>query len=53
LLAVSAQLVGQMIAMQDQRRVSPAQAMAIVEANLEIGNASAIERLASDVAGRA
>lgn len=53
LLAVSSQLVGQLVALQDQRRISPAEAIAIVESNMEIGNAMAIERLATEVAGRA
>lgn len=38
MLALSAHFVGQMIAMQDQRTMTPARAMEIVAGNIEIGN---------------
>ncbi len=43
LLAISAQFVGMLIAMQDQRRFTPQMAMEIVARNIEVGNATAIE----------
>lgn len=47
MLAVASQFVGMLIALQDQRRISPEAAMAIVEAGIEAGNAAFIE--ASDL----
>jgi hypothetical protein len=43
MLAVAANLVGKLIALQDQRTMTPDRAMAIVARNIEIGNAQAIE----------
>lgn len=43
LLAVSAQFVGQLIALQDQQRITPAQAMNLVAKNIEAGNMAAIQ----------
>lgn len=43
LLAIASQFVGMLLAMQDQRRMTPAMGMEIVARNLEIGNATAIE----------
>lgn len=42
ILAITSQFVGQLIAMQDQRIMTPDQAMQIVGQNIEIGNAAAI-----------
>jgi hypothetical protein len=42
-LAIAAYSVGQLIAMQDQRRITPAMALAIVSRNIEAGNAHAIQ----------
>lgn len=42
MLAVLAYTVGQLVAMQDQRRVTPAQAMDVVAENIELGNADFI-----------
>ena len=53
LLAVAAHLVGQLIAMQDQRTMTPAQAMELVGANIERGNREAIENLLLQTGGHA
>jgi hypothetical protein len=45
LLAIAANMVGKIVAMQDQRTVSPEQAMRIVARNIEEGNKQAIEEL--------
>lgn len=37
-LATAAHMVGQIIAMQDQRKISPSDAMDVVHKNIEIGN---------------
>lgn len=38
LLAIAANMVGKLIAMQDQRTITPRRAMDLVVMNLEIGN---------------
>lgn len=54
LLAISAYLVGQLIALMDQTKFTPAMCMAIVSENLEAGNAQAIEHaLGGKAAGNA
>jgi hypothetical protein len=45
MLAVAANLVGKLIAMQDQRKVTPKQALQVVAHNIEYGNAMAMEQL--------
>lgn len=45
LLAITSHLVGQLIAFQDQRKVTPAIAMEVVQRNLEQGNAEVIGSL--------
>ncbi len=45
LLAVSSQLVGNLIALQDETRISPDLAMEIVLQNIEEGNRAAIADL--------
>jgi len=47
ILAVASQIVGMLIAHQDQRKVTPALAMRIVGANIEIGNEMALSPLAN------
>ena len=42
ILAVVAYTVGQLIALQDQRKITPAMALALVSDNIEAGNADAI-----------
>lgn len=46
ILAIAANMVGKIVAMQDQRKVTPAMAMEVVAKNLELGNAQVIEELA-------
>lgn len=43
LLAVAAAFVGQMIALQDQTKITPEQAMDLVARNIEAGNMAAIQ----------
>ena len=45
LLAMVSYTVGQLVALQDQRRFTPEMAMKIVADNLEAGNQSVIENL--------
>lgn len=45
LLAIAANMLGKLAALQDQRTVSPALAMEIIAKNLEHGNQQVIERL--------
>ena len=45
MLAVMAYTTGQLIAMQDQRKVTPDMAMELVATNIEAGNAHAIAGL--------
>jgi hypothetical protein len=47
MLAVAANMLGKMVAFQDQRTVSPSLAMAVVAKNLEIGNKHALEQLSA------
>ena len=42
MLALAAHMVGQLVALQDQRSMSPGQAMEIVAANIEEGNQEVI-----------
>ncbi len=53
LLAITSHLVGQLIALQDQRTTTPDMAMAIVIANIQEGNRSAIEPLLMQTGGQA
>ena len=46
MLAIMSQVLGQLIAVQDQRTMTPDRAMAIVVANLEEGNRAALADLA-------
>lgn len=52
LLAVAANMLGKLIAMQDQRKLTPDAAMKIVADNIEAGNAQVLEQLASTSGGR-
>ena len=45
IVAVLSQTVGQFVAMLDQRKFTPAQAMEVVEENLAAGNAAQIEQV--------
>lgn len=44
LLAIASQFVGQLVALQDIRKTSPAAAMEMVARNIEIGNAEAVSK---------
>lgn len=44
-LAVAANMIGKMIAMQDQRHMTPEQAMEIVRKNIELGNEQVLDLL--------
>ena len=46
LLAVAANMLGKLIALQDQRAISPAKAMEIIAQNIEHGNKQVLEQLA-------
>lgn len=52
MLAMSAHLVGQILAMQDQRKMTPAMGMETIARNIEVGNAEAIAEVNSP-AGKA
>lgn len=45
MLALASHLVGQLVAMQDQRKLTPAMAMELVAANIQAGNAEVIQGL--------
>lgn len=53
LLAIAANMVGKMIALQDQRAMTPAEAMEIVANNIEYGNQTVVRNLAEGKAGSA
>lgn len=54
LLAVAANMVGKLVALQDQRVTSPGLAMKVVAENIEHGNQQVLEQLRqSEPAGRA
>ena len=44
-LAIVANMVGKLIAMQDQRKISPAMALKIVGENIEYGNQQALDEI--------
>lgn len=45
LLAIAANMVGKLVAMQDQRKMTPEAAMEIVAKNLELGNIQVLANL--------
>lgn len=53
MLAVLAYTVGQLVALQDQRKMTPDMAMTIVGQNIEQGNADAIAQMLGKPEGRA
>lgn len=53
LLAVAANMIGKLVALQDQRSVTPAEAMEVVAKNIEHGNQQVLEQLRSQSKGRA
>lgn len=46
LLAVAANMLGKLVALQDQRTITPAKAMEVVAQNIEHGNLQVLEQLA-------
>ena len=53
ILAVAANMVGKLIAMQDQRTITAEKAMVVVSRNIEIGNQQALDVLSKQQAGSA
>ncbi|TIW28711.1 MAG: hypothetical protein E5V63_04335 [Mesorhizobium sp.] len=53
ILAIFCQLVGQLIALQDQRRYTSEAIIDLVQANIEMGNQHAIDGLMNETAGSA
>ena len=53
LLAVAANMLGKLIAMQDQRKLTPAEAMEIVIKNIEHGNQQLLQQLLESKGGNA
>lgn len=53
LLAVAANMIGKLAALQDQRTVSPAMAMEVIAQNIEHGNKQVIDQLAQGQQGSA
>jgi hypothetical protein len=47
MLAVASYFVGQLVALQDQRKITPAMAMQIVSSNIEAGNQQALAEVLS------
>ena len=53
LLAVASNMLGKLVALQDQRKTTPEMALKVVSMNLEHGNQSVIAQLAVKVGGTA
>lgn len=53
MLAVASNVVGKLIAMQDQRTMTPAMALQIVQENIEKGNRHAMQEISSPAKGSA
>lgn len=53
LLAVAANMLGKLIALQDQRTTSPDMAMKVVSDNIEYGNKTVIDKLMKGNGGTA
>lgn len=53
MLAIASNMVGKLVAMMDQRTVTPQMAMQIVADNIEAGNRQVIEELATKSEGSA
>ena len=51
MLAVAAYFVGQLLALQDQRRMTPEMGLQIISSNIEAGNAQAIAQSLGTPAG--
>jgi hypothetical protein len=48
-LAIAAQVVGQLIALQDQTKITPEDAMTLVAENLQLGNQTVLDGLINTV----
>lgn len=53
LLAVASNMLGKLVAMQDQRTITPTMAMDVVAKNIEYGNKNLIEELERNHSGSA
>lgn len=53
MLCIAANMLGKLIAMQDQRTTSPERALEIVSKNIEMGNQQVIAQLANAFEGKA
>ena len=51
LLAVASNMIGKLVALQDQRSVTPAQAMEVVAKNIERGNQQVLNQLRNQSRG--
>lgn len=51
MLAVAAYFVGQLLALQDQRRMTPEMGLQVISSNIEAGNAQAIEQALGNPVG--
>ncbi len=51
ILAIAANMIGKIIAMQDQRSITTDMAMTIVTRNIEIGNQQALSEINKSVGG--
>lgn len=47
MLAIGANMVGKLVALQDQRSITPAEAMEVVIKNLELGNQQALVEISA------
>lgn len=53
LLAIAANMLGKLVAMQDQRVVTPREALEMVAANIEGGNKQVLDQLKDNTSGSA
>ena len=53
MLAVAANMLGKLVALQDQRKVTTEMALELVARNIEYGNQQVLDQLAQQTAGRA
>ncbi len=53
ILAIASNMVGKLVALQDQRNITPALAMETVAQNIEYGNKQVLDQLAQAKGGRA
>jgi hypothetical protein len=53
MLAIAANMVGKLVALQDQRYVTPEKAMNVVIENIQNGNKQVIDDLHNSIAGNA